>query len=174
MYRPELSKTQQAGPTATSTPDKPVLGPAAEALAAWLDAAAITEGPLFRRLWNHRVGPGLSDKSVARHRPAPGAPGRSAGRLRRPQPAFGFCDGRRASRHCPPTLMALTEHRSVSSVVAYFQSGSATANPTAHLLGGEAGDEKSDRQMPPDSTSSLPGAHETRSGNKTRARVAES
>src|SRR3546814_9889503 len=49
IYRLEHSKTQQAGVTASSTPDKPVLDRAALALEEWLDAAGITEGAIFRR-----------------------------------------------------------------------------------------------------------------------------
>jgi integrase len=45
IYRLEYSKTQQAGPSATATPDKPVLGRAGGALASWLSAANIVEGP---------------------------------------------------------------------------------------------------------------------------------
>lgn len=41
IYRLEHSKTQQAGVNATSTPDKPVLDRAAQALEAWLAAADI-------------------------------------------------------------------------------------------------------------------------------------
>ncbi len=33
-----------------------------------------------------------------------------------------------------PALMAMTEHRSVASVMGYFQAGSSAANPAAHLL----------------------------------------
>lgn len=65
VYRLEHSKTQQAGPSATATPDKPILGVAAIALVAWLSASGLSEGPIFRRLWGARVGPGLSPKSVA-------------------------------------------------------------------------------------------------------------
>lgn len=61
----EHSKTQQAGATATSTPDKSVLDRAALALHDWLEAAGITEGAIFRRLWKQRVGPALSPAAVA-------------------------------------------------------------------------------------------------------------
>ncbi len=63
--RVEHSKTQQAGATADSTPDKPIAGRIAEALAAWLAAANTTQGPLFRRLWKDRVGPALLPGSIA-------------------------------------------------------------------------------------------------------------
>jgi len=64
IYRLEHSKTQQAGVTATSTPDKPVLDRAALALQDWLEASRITEGAIFRRLWKQRVGPALSPAAV--------------------------------------------------------------------------------------------------------------
>lgn len=57
IYRLEYSKTQQAGVTADSTPDKPILGRNAEALSAWLDSAGIIEGAIFRRVWKGRIGP---------------------------------------------------------------------------------------------------------------------
>ena len=138
VYRLEHSKTQQAGPTAASTPDKPVLGPAAEALAAWLDAAAITEGPLFRRLWNHRVGPGLSDKSVAaivqRRARQAGLQGDFAGHSLR----SGFVTEGGRQGIALPALMAMSEHRSVSSVIGYFQAGGVADNPAANLLGSKS------------------------------------
>ncbi len=33
-----------------------------------------------------------------------------------------------------PAIMQLTEHRSVSSVIGYFQTGGASANPAGRLL----------------------------------------
>jgi hypothetical protein len=33
-----------------------------------------------------------------------------------------------------PAIMAMTEHRAVSSVMGYFQTGGATGNPAARLL----------------------------------------
>lgn len=64
IYRLEHSKTQQAGVTANSTPDKPVIDRAALALQDWLNAAGITEGAIFRRLRKQRVGPALSPAAV--------------------------------------------------------------------------------------------------------------
>lgn len=56
IYGLEHSKTQQAGPTATYTPDKPISGTAAHALTAWLQATGLTDGAIFRRLWKTTVG----------------------------------------------------------------------------------------------------------------------
>ncbi len=129
------SKTQQTGPAIGSTPDKPVLGAAAHALAAWLQAAAITEGPIFRRLWGPRVGPGLSGKAVAaviqRRARLAGLEGDFGGHSLR----SGFVTEGARQGIALPALMAMTEHRAVASVLGYFQAGTAADNPAAHLMG---------------------------------------
>jgi integrase len=134
VYRLEHSKSQQAGTTATSTPDKPVLGRAGAALAAWLTAANITEGPLFRRLWGDRVGPALSAQAVAtivqRRAALAGLTGDFGGHSLR----SGFITEGGRQGVALPALMALTEHRSVAQAIGYFQAGDAEANPAARLL----------------------------------------
>jgi integrase len=132
IYRLEHSKTQQAGVTATSTPDKPVLDRAALALQDWLEASGITEGAIFRRLWKQRVGPALSPAAVGeivqRRARLAGLEGDFGGH------SLGFVTEACRQGVALPAIMRLTEHRSVSSVVGYFQFGSATANPAAHPL----------------------------------------
>lgn len=134
VFRLEHSKTQQSGPTAAATPDKPVLGRAGAALARWLAEAKITDGPLFRRLWGRRVGTALSPKAVAaivqRRARLAGLVGDFGGHSLR----SGFITegGRRGV--ALPALMALTEHRSVAQAISYFQAGSAETNPAARML----------------------------------------
>lgn len=134
VYRLEHSKTQQAGPTKGSTPDKPVLDRAADALAAWLAASGILEGALFRRLWKRRIGPALSPAAVGeivqRRARLAGLEGDFGGHSLR----SGFVT--EAGKQGVPlaAVMAMTEHRAVSSVVGYFQSGAAGLNPAAKLL----------------------------------------
>jgi len=134
IYRLEHSKTQQAGVTATSTPDKPVLDRAALALQDWLDAAGITEGAIFRRLWKQRIGPALSPAAVGeivqRRARLAGLEGDFGGHSLR----SGFVTEASRQGVALPAIMQLTEHRSVSSVVGYFQAGNATASPAARLL----------------------------------------
>lgn len=135
VYRLEHGKTLQDGPKTTSTPDKPILGVAADALAAWLDAAGLTEGPIFRRLWGTTIGPGLSSKSVAdivqkRARLA-GLEGDFGGHSLR----SGFVTEGARQGVALPALMAMTDHRSVASVVGYFQAGGVADNPAAKLAG---------------------------------------
>lgn len=134
VYHLGHSKTQQAGPRVTSTPDKPILGPAADALTAWLTAAQLTEGPIFRRLWRHHVGGGLSPASVAaivqRRAARAGLEGDFGGHSLR----SGFVTEGGRQGVALPALMAMTEHRAVGSVIGYFQAGGVTDNPAAHLL----------------------------------------
>jgi integrase len=135
VYRLEHSKTQQSGPTKESTPDKPILDRAADALAAWLTASGIVEGALFRRLWKRRIGPALSPAAIGeivqRRARLAGLAGDFAGHSLR----SGFVT--EAGRQGVPlaAVMAMTEHRAVSSVVGYFQAGAAELNPAAKLLG---------------------------------------
>jgi integrase len=134
IYRLEHSKTQQEGTTASSTPDKPVLGRAGEALDAWLRAAHITDGPLFRRLWGERVGPALSPKAIAaivqRRAALAGIAGDFGGHSLR----SGFITEGGRQGIALPALMALTEHRSVAQAIVYFQAGDAANNPASRLL----------------------------------------
>lgn len=134
IYRLEHSKTQQAGVTASSTPDKPVLDRAALALEEWLEAADITEGAIFRRLWKTRVGPALSPAAVGeivqRRACQAGLEGDFGGHSLR----SGFVTEASRQGVSLPAIMQLTEHRAVSSVLGYFQTGSSSSNPAARLL----------------------------------------
>lgn len=119
---------------ADSTPNKPILGRSADALATWLEATLIDEGPIFRRAWKGRVGPALLSGSVA-------SIVKRRAKLARLQGDFGAHSLRsgfvtEAGRQgIPlPAVMAMTEHRSVASVIGYFQAGAAENNPAARLL----------------------------------------
>lgn len=134
IYRLEHSKTQQAGVTASSTPDKPVLDRAALALEDWLEASGITEGAIFRRLWKQRTGPALSPAAVGeivqRRARLAGLEGDFGGHSLR----SGFVTEASRQGVSLPAIMQLTEHRAVSSVVGYFQAGDAPNNPASRLL----------------------------------------
>ena len=134
IYRLEYSKTQQTGVTVDSTPDKPILGRSAQALAAWLDAAGIREGAIFRRIWKDRIGPALLPGSVAaivkRRAALAGLKGDFGAHSLR----SGFVTEAGKQGVPLPAVMAMTEHRSVASVIGYFQSGAAEDNPAARLL----------------------------------------
>ncbi len=134
IYRLEFSKTQQAGVKVDSAPDKPILGRSAAALTAWLEAARIREGAIFRRIWKDRVGPALLPGSVAaiveRRANMAGLNGDLGAHSLR----SGFVTEAGKQGVPLPAVMAMTEHRSVASVIGYFQSGQAEDNPAARLL----------------------------------------
>ncbi|PMQ03286.1 Tyrosine recombinase XerC [Dyella sp. AD56] len=134
IYRLEFSKTQQAGVTVDSTPDKPILGRSAQALSAWIEAARISEGAIFRRIWKDRVGPALLPGSVAtivkRRAASAGLKGDFGAHSLR----SGFVTEAGKQGVPLPAVMAMTEHRSVASVIGYFQTGAAEDNPAARLL----------------------------------------
>ena len=134
VYRLEHSKTQQAGPAVGSTPDKPILGRSARALSAWIKAAGITEGPIFRRLWKNRVGPPLLPESVASIVKRRAQMAGLAGNFGAHSLRSGFVTEAGRQGVPLPAVMAMTEHRSVASVIGYFQSGAAEQNPAAFLL----------------------------------------
>ncbi|AZD79690.1 site-specific integrase [Pseudomonas chlororaphis] len=117
--------------------EKPLQGPAAQALAAWLDVAPADSGPLFRRLYKgDKVGAtGLSADQVARivqrRAQLAGLEGDWAAHSLR----SGFVT--EAGRQGVPLgeVMAMTEHRSVSTVMGYFQAGSLLSSRATSLLG---------------------------------------
>lgn len=134
IYRLEYSKTQQAGVTVDSTPDKPILGRSAEALSDWLEAAGITEGAIFRRIWKNRVGPALLPGSVATIVKRRSALAGLVGDFGAHSLRSGFVTEAGKQGVPLPAVMAMTEHRSVASVIGYFQAGAAEVNPAARLL----------------------------------------
>jgi len=125
------TKTQAAGPRR----EKPLRGDAARAVAAWLESAKLIEGPLFRRLFRHgTVGSrGLSSDQVARivqrRAKLAGLEGDWAAHSLR----SGFVT--EAGRQGVPLgeVMAMTEHRSVGTVMGYFQAGSLLASRASAL-----------------------------------------
>lgn len=117
--------------------EKPLRGPAAQALSAWLEAAPATSGPLFRRLYKGgKISRnGLSGDQVARivqrRAKLAGLEGDWAAHSLR----SGFVT--EAGRQGVPMgeVMAMTEHRSVGTVMGYFQSGALLNSRTTLLLG---------------------------------------
>ena len=94
-------------------------------LQACLDATKLAEDALFRRVWRERV---RAIALIIQRRVALAGLG---GALRRAQPALRLHHRRCAAL---PALMAVTDHRSVASVIGYFQQGGAVNSPAARLL----------------------------------------
>lgn len=118
-YELAHSKTNQSGADAPEN-YKPVVGEAARALDAWLDAAGITEGALFRRVRSGgRIGEPLSPAAVRdivrRRSLLAGVSGDfSAHSLR-----SGFVTEAAAQSVPLAETMAMTGHTSVQSVIGY-------------------------------------------------------
>ncbi|WP_339476034.1 site-specific integrase [Pseudomonas sp. RL_5y_Pfl2_69] len=132
--------------------EKPLQGPAAQALSAWLAAAPASSGPLFRRLYKGgRVAPtGLSGDQVARivkrRASMAGLDGDWAAHSLR----SGFVT--EAGRQGVPLgeVMAMTEHRSVSTVMGYFQAGSLLGSRASQLMpGGDSQTDENSNETPP-------------------------
>ncbi|WP_188982106.1 site-specific integrase [Pseudomonas matsuisoli] len=131
LYTLGVTKTETNGVRR----EKPLCGPAARALSAWLATAPATTGPLFRRVYRGgRVGvAGLSADQVARivqrRAEMAGLDGDWAAHSLR----SGFIS--EAGRRNVPLveIMAFTEHRTVATALQYYQSG-ALIKSTATLL----------------------------------------
>jgi integrase len=132
IYTLGATKTDTSGVSR----EKPLRGPAAKALTAWLEAAPAKSGPLFRRLYKGgKVSRnGLSGDQVARivqrRAKLAGLEGDWAAHSLR----SGFVT--EAGRQGVPMgeVMAMTEHRSVGTVMGYFQAGALLGSRASQLL----------------------------------------
>lgn len=132
LYTLGVTKTETEGVRR----EKPLRGPAAKALTTWLAEAPASTGPLFRRVYRGgRVGTaGLSSDQVARivqrRAQLAGLEGNWAAHSLR----SGFVT--ESGRQGVPLgeVMAMTEHRSVPTVMGYFQAGSLLNSRVTKLL----------------------------------------
>lgn len=134
LYILGASKTNQAGAERADS-YKPVVGRAAVALQAWLETAAITSGPLFRRVRRGGViGEGLSAEAVRRIVKARAALAGLQGDYTAHSLRSGFVT--EAGRQGRPLgeIMAMTNHASVVSVVGYHRAGAALSSQAGYLL----------------------------------------
>lgn len=138
--------------------EKPLRGPAAKALTEWLAVLPAESGPLFRRMYRGgKVGKkGLSADQVARivqHRAKlAGLEGDWAAHSLR----SGFVtEASRQGVHLGE-IMAMTEHRSVSSIMGYYQNGSLVNSPATNLLSDPLSDEKINGATAPNRDTGLP------------------
>lgn len=137
LYTLAHSKSNQAGLDAPEN-HKPVLGAAAQALDAWLQASGIRSGAIFRRIRKGgHLGEPLSPsavRTIVRERcQLAGLEGDfSAHSLR-----SGFVT-EAGRRNVPlPETMAMTGHHSVATVLGYFRAESAVKNPAARMMDGD-------------------------------------
>ena len=134
IYTLAHSKTNQAGRERPEN-EKPLLGSAATAMTAWLQASGIFQGPIFRQVRKgDQLGPALAAaavRDIVKYRSAlSGVEGSfSAHSIR-----SGFVT--EAGRQNMPLAetMAMTGHQSVATVVGYSRAGALLSSQVAHLL----------------------------------------
>lgn len=133
LYALGVTKTETEG----LRREKPLRGPAAQALVAWLTVAPASTGPLFRRVYRGgRVGStGLSSDQVARIVQRRAKLAKLDGDWSAHSLRSGFVS--EAGRQGVPLgeVMAMTEHRSVGTVMGYFQTGTLLDSRASQLLG---------------------------------------
>lgn len=137
LYTLGRSKTNQAG-AQRADQVKPIVGRAAQALAAWLavlEEAGVTSGAIFRRF--HRggkIGTRLGAESVRRIVQARAHQAGLSGDYAAHSLRSGFIT--EAGNQGLPLgeVMAMTGHASVASVVGYHRAGVALSSKAAHLL----------------------------------------
>jgi integrase len=137
VYHMGRSKTNQSGRKDPKNM-KPIQGAAAEALTAWMQALLefrITHGPLFRRILNERIVEPLKDAAVREivrrrarmaHEPL--------GKLSAHSLRSGFVTEAGKQGISLGETMAMTGHRSVQTVMGYYQSGELSTSRAARLL----------------------------------------
>lgn len=132
IYALGVTKTETEG----ARREKPLRGPAAQALAAWLAATPASSGPLFRRVYRGgRVATaGLSSDQIARIVQRRAQLARLDGDWAAHSLRSGFVS--EAGRQGVPLgeVMAMTEHRSVPTVMGYFQAGTLLSSRATSLL----------------------------------------
>lgn len=132
VYALGTTKTDDSG----ERREKPLRGPAIAALEAWLAAAKLTEGPLFRRLQRggHVGRSAITGDEVARIVKRRAVLAGLSGDWAAHSLRSGFVT--EAGRQGVPLgeVMAMTEHRSIGTVIGYFQSGSLLTSRATTLL----------------------------------------
>ena len=135
LYRLTHSKTDQAGTEHNADADKPIVGVAAEALTAWLEASGVTSGEVFRRIRKTKAVEPLAAQAVwlivKRRAQLAGLTGDFGAHSLR----SGFVT--EAGRQNVPLAeaMGLTGHRSMQTFLRYFRSGTVQTTKAANLMG---------------------------------------
>ncbi len=133
-YELAFSKTQQDGADRPEN-HKPITGTAACSLRTWLDAASITEGPIFRRIRRGgHVGEALTAAAVRDIVKARCALAGVSGDFSAHSLRSGFAT--EAGRQQVPIAdtMAMTGHRSVQTLMGYMRQGALAQSHAARLF----------------------------------------
>jgi integrase len=137
VYDLRRSKTNQSGRRDPKNL-KPIQGAAAGALAVWMQALLefrITHGPLFRRILNDRIVEPLKDaavREIVRRRAR--MANQPLGKLSAHSLRSGFVTEAGKQGISLGETMAMTGHRSVQTVMGYYQSGELSTSRAARLI----------------------------------------
>ena len=137
VYDLRRSKTNQSGRKDPKNL-KPIQGAAAEALTEWMKELLgfrITHGPLFRRILNDRIVEPLKDaavREIVRRRAR--MANQPLGKLSAHSLRSGFVTEAGKQGISLGETMAMTGHRSVQTVMGYYQSGELSTSRAARLI----------------------------------------
>lgn len=140
VYHLGRSKTNQSGRKDPKSL-KPIQGAAAAALEAWMQALLefrITHGPIFRRILNERIVEPLKDgavRDIIRRRALMAK--EPLGRVSAHSIRSGFVTEAGKQGISLGETMAMTGHRSVQTVMGYYQSGELSSSRAARLIDSE-------------------------------------
>lgn len=138
VYTLAYSKTNQEG-TDRADMHKPIVGRAAAALDAWLMAARIVQGPLFRRVRRGGVVAGaLGAEAVRRMVKERATQAGLEGDYAAHSLRSGFVTEAGRQGLALGEVMAMTGHASVASVVGYHRAGAAVSSRGGRLLEDDA------------------------------------
>jgi integrase len=137
VFELHRSKTNQTGRKDPKNL-KPIQGAAAEALQAWIDELLryrFTEGKLFRRIWHDRIVEPLKDQAVRNIvRARAQLANQPLGKLSAHSLRSGFVTEAGKQNISLGETMAMTGHRSVQTVMGYYQSGELSTSRAARLI----------------------------------------
>jgi len=134
IYDLTHSKTDQMGSYGKANALKPIVGVAAAALTQWIRVSGVVEGPIFRQVRHDKATDPLSGQAVwrivKRRAQLAGLEGDFGAHSLR----SGFVT--EAGRQGVPLAdaMALTGHRSVNTILRYFQAGAVEETKAARLM----------------------------------------
>ena len=135
VYRLAHSKTDQSGRGAVSEPGKPIMGIAAEALTAWLNASGVRDGPIFRRVVHGKATEPLSAQAIYRMVKQRAKIARLDGVFGAHSLRSGFVTEAGNQQVPLGEVMQLTGHKNVATTLKYYQPGAGGQSKVANLLG---------------------------------------
>ena len=133
IYNLGKSKTNQTG----ANDPKPILGRAASALINWLESSKIDEGAIFRSISKHgKIGNLLSDIDINRIvKKRCKLAGYDPKKFTAHSLRSGFVTEGGKKGKSVFDIMALTGHKSIGTVMGYYQAGDIMNNSAAYLAG---------------------------------------